>query len=182
MMMESEMKRQRLIETNLGFSNCSIYNSSPLFNQDYMDQNQLNPLQQSYSNFATSEIDAWSIENGNVESFGPREPESLSPSLNLSISMSSHSDQGMARVTCCDDQGVTDARCFGPGYWGPFARGGPLAEALPNNPASPHDSVATTVESPTGVLHRTLFSHSDGSVCNSPTFPAMAESSFRWLN
>ncbi|KAL8538173.1 hypothetical protein ACS0TY_000219 [Phlomoides rotata] len=178
MMMESELKRQRFIEANLGFSNggCSIYGSSSLFDQDYADQNQLNV----YSNFATSEIDApisfidaWSIENGNVESSGPREPESLSTSLNLSISMASgrHSDQ--------DD--------FGPVYWGPFT-GGPLGEALPGgkNPASPHDSVttvATTVESPTGVLHRTLFSNSDGSVCNSPTFPApMSEVAFRWLN
>lgn len=165
MVMESELKRQRLIETNLGFSGggCSIYGSWSLFDQDYVDQNQLNALS-SYSSFEIdapiSFIDAWSIDNGNVESSGPREPESLSPSLNLSISMASGDDQSV--------------------YWG-----GPLAEAF-KNPASPHDSVttvATTVESPTGVLHRTLFSHSDGSVCNSPTFPApMSEVAFRWLN
>ncbi|KAL8050698.1 hypothetical protein ABFX02_06G097800 [Erythranthe guttata] len=56
-----------------------------------------------------------------------------------------------------------------------FAGGGPLGEAL-SSPA------ATTVSSPSGVLQRTMFSHSDGgSVCNSPTAFA-ADAPLHWLN
>ncbi|KAL7108171.1 hypothetical protein ACP275_06G098400 [Erythranthe tilingii] len=56
-----------------------------------------------------------------------------------------------------------------------FAGGGPLGEAL-SSPA------ATTVSSPSGVLQRTMFSHSDGgSVCNSPTTFA-ADAPLHWLN
>ncbi|XP_057774169.1 uncharacterized protein LOC130993335 [Salvia miltiorrhiza] len=55
------------------------------------------------------------------------------------------------------DDDFDAAKWLSPVSW---ERGGPLAEAL---------SPATTVSSPSGVLHRTLFSHSDGSVCNSPT-------------
>ncbi|KAM3319709.1 growth-regulating factor 8 isoform X1 [Capsicum chacoense] len=61
--------------------------------------------------------------------------------------------------------------------WAPFAPGGPLAEAL--HPSSSYTSngdsispAATTVSSPSGVLQKTLLSHSDGSVCNSPILAA----------
>ncbi|CDP04999.1 unnamed protein product [Coffea canephora] len=87
-----------------------------------------------------------------------------------------------------------------PVSWLPLIPGGPLAEVLqPNsvacgsNPASPYasngDSVsppATTVSSPTGIFQRALFSHSDGSVCNSPALAASAAPpevvAFQWLN
>ncbi|GER56631.1 long-chain-fatty-acid CoA ligase [Striga asiatica] len=55
-------------------------------------------------------------------------------------------------------------------YSEPFGAGGPLAEALGQNPTSPHDSVngtGTAVSSPSGVIQRTLFPQSDGSICNS---------------
>ncbi|CAN4085637.1 unnamed protein product [Withania somnifera] len=71
--------------------------------------------------------------------------------------------------------------------WVPFSSGGPLAEvlhpsssiSLGEDPASSYTSngdsispAATTVSSPSGVLQKTLFSHSDGSVCNSPILAA----------
>ncbi|KAJ8536950.1 hypothetical protein K7X08_035351 [Anisodus acutangulus] len=73
--------------------------------------------------------------------------------------------------------------------WVPFASGGPLAEVL--HPSSSYTSngdsispAATTVSSPSGVLQKT-FSHSDGSVCNSPILAAPTNTpetvQFQWL-
>ncbi|XP_059669399.1 uncharacterized protein LOC132314570 [Cornus florida] len=84
--------------------------------------------------------------------------------------------------------------------WEASTPGGPLAEALPisltiggRSPASPYasngDSIgipATTVSSPSGILHRTMLSFSDSSGCNSPTLaPPSAPPefiNFQWLN
>ncbi|KAL1557724.1 growth-regulating factor 2-like [Salvia divinorum] len=174
-------QQQHFIESNMGFVNVgssSVYGSTSLFNQDYAEP--LNAL--SYSNFSAPEgfIDAWSMNNldssnsGNAESSVTTNHSNLSPSLNLSIAMAA--DQEMGTIEFCDEK---DPRWISPLYWEPFARGGPLAEAL--HPGSVTisgcDSVsapATNVSSPTGVLHRTLFSHSDGSVCSSPAPAAPA--------
>ncbi|KAG6433051.1 hypothetical protein SASPL_104656 [Salvia splendens] len=181
----SDQRWQHLIESNTGYVNVgisSVNDSSSLFTQDYLEQQQsLNML--SYSNFSapginapTGFIDAWSINNldssnsGNAESSVTMNHGNMSPSLNLSIAMAAGNivDQSMRSIECCDEK---DPRCIDPLYWEPFARGGPLAEALqPGSVAiSSCDSIgapATNVSSPTGVLH--LFSHSDGSVCSSP--------------
>ncbi|KAL0321610.1 UNVERIFIED_CONTAM: Growth-regulating factor 7 [Sesamum calycinum] len=223
LMMEGEMiamngadqKWQHLFEANMGIANegSFIYNSSALFHQDYVEEQPLNVL--SYPNFPAPEIevpagfiDAWSIDNLNSNNNGSSEPSistnlgNLSPSLNLSIAMAAGSllDEEMGKVQMggsvkfYDEQSTKDSSWSSPVSWEPFARGGPLAEALhPGsvtigciNPASPHDSIstpATTVSSPSGVLHRTLFSHSDSSVCNSPTFAAPpSEVAFQRLN
>ncbi|KAK6155490.1 hypothetical protein DH2020_009738 [Rehmannia glutinosa] len=169
LMMESEM----VLEPNMGFANegSSFYASNALFHQDYMEHQPINHLL-SYSDLSTN--------HGN-----------LSPSLDLSIAMSAGNvldDEEMENVQMrdvvkfCDD----DSKWLSPVCWEPFAPGGPLAEALQlgsgvvgcTNPTSPHDSIgpATTVSSPSGVLQRTLFSHSDSSVCNSPS-----EIAFQWL-
>lgn len=181
----SDQRWQHLIESNMGFVNVgtsSVNDSSSLFTQDYLEQQQsLNML--SYSNFSAPEInaptgfiDAWSINNldssnsGNAESSVTTNYGNLSPSLNLSIAMAAGDivDQAMRSIECCDEK---DPRWTDPLYWEPFVRGGPLAEALqPGSVAiSSCDSIsapATNVSSPTGVLR--LFSHSDGSVCSSP--------------
>ncbi|XP_011075906.1 growth-regulating factor 2 [Sesamum indicum] len=223
LMMEGEMvamngadqKWQHLIEANMGIANegSFIYSSSALFHQDYVEEQPLNVL--SYPNFPAPEtevpagfIDAWSIDNLNSNNNGSSEPSistnlgNLSPSLNLSIAMAAGSllDEEMGKVQMggsvkfYDEQSTKDSSWLSPVSWEPFARGGPLAEALhPGsvtigciNPASPHDSIstpATTVSSPSGVLQRTLFSHSDSSVCNSPTFAAPpSEVAFQRLN
>ncbi|KAK4431271.1 Growth-regulating factor 7 [Sesamum alatum] len=223
LMMEGEMaamngadqKWQHLIEANMGIANegSFIYSSSALFHQDYVEEQSLNLL--SYPNFPAPEIevpagfiDAWSLDNLNSNNNGSSKPSmstnlgNLSPSLNLSIAMAAGSilDEEMGKVQMgggvkfYDEQSTKDSSWSSPVSWEPFARGGPLAEALhPGsvtigciNPASPHDSIstpATTVSSPSGVLHRTLFSHSDSSVCNSPTFGAPpSEVAFQRLN
>lgn len=208
MMEGTDQRWQHSMEANVG---SSVYGSSSLFLQDYVEQQPMNVL--SYSNFPAPEIDAptgfidaWSIHNldssnsGNAESSIRRNHGNLSPSLNLSIAMAAGNiaDQEMGSIECCDEQSAKDAkdsRWISPVFWEPFARGGPLAEALQlgsfpisgyKNLASPRDSIsapATTVSSPTGVLHRTLFSHSDGSVCNSPTPAApTSEIAFQQLN
>ncbi|KAK6120526.1 hypothetical protein DH2020_045721 [Rehmannia glutinosa] len=169
LMMESEM----VLEPNMGFANegSSFYTSNALFHQDYMEHQPINHLL-SYSDLSTN--------HGN-----------LSPSLDLSIAMSAGNvldDEEMGNVQMrdvvkfCDE----DSKWLSPVCWEPFAPGGPLAEALQlgsgvvgcTNPTSPHNSIgpATTVSSPSGVLQRTLFSHSDSSVCNSPS-----EIAFQWL-
>lgn len=165
------------MEANIGLSGYS----SCSFDQDYAAvQQPLNLF--CYPNFSAPEmevptgfIDAWSIDNrnkGSGESSISVSEGDVSPSLNLSMAMAVGSalDEQMRSIQ-------TD--------WEPFARGGPLAEALQpvggSNPASPYNSVstpATTVSSPSGVLHWTLFSHSDGSVCNSPTLAV--EMSNQW--
>ncbi|PIN22923.1 hypothetical protein CDL12_04360 [Handroanthus impetiginosus] len=166
---------------NMGFSNegSSIYAYNALFHQDYMEQPPLNLL-----NYAstTGFIDAWSIDNLNSTNNNGDNSESslsmnhgnLSPSLNLSIAMAAGDiiDEEMRKIQMgSGEEQITEN--LSPISWEPFARGGPLAEVLqPTNPASPISTPATTVSSPSGVLHRTLFSHSDSSVCNSPTFGA----------
>ncbi|KAK4384791.1 Growth-regulating factor 7 [Sesamum angolense] len=218
LMMEGEMiaagLTQHLFEAIWELQTRALhYSSSALFHQDYVEEQPLNVL--SYPNFPAPEIevpagfiDAWSIDNLNSNNHGSSEPSistnlgNLSPSLNLSIAMAAGSllDEEMGKVQMggsvkfYDEQSTKDSSWSSPVSWEPFARGGPLAEALhPGsvtigciNPASPHDSIstpATTVSSPSGVLHRTLFSHSDSSVCNSPTFAAPpSEVAFQRLN
>ncbi|KAK6129381.1 hypothetical protein DH2020_036897 [Rehmannia glutinosa] len=191
---------QHLIEANMGLlSDYSSY--GPIFDQDYVDQHPMNVF--SYPKFPTPEIevpngfiDAWSIDNLNTTKNRNHEPSislndgDLSPSLNLSMAMAAGNvlDEEMRNIQMgsnkdCDDE-TKDS------IWA-FARGGPLGEALHAiggglDPASPYNSIstpATTVSSPSGVLHRTVFSHSDGSVCNSPTFAAPpSEVSIQWFN
>lgn len=161
------------------------YKSS--FDQDFAVQQPLNLF--SYPNFpsqSTGFIDAWSIENLNsrsVESSISLSEGDLSPSLNLSMAMAVGEvlDEQMRNIETeapvedrNDDGGIEKTI-----WWG---GGGPLGEALQqgaSTPASPLGTPATTVSSPSGVLHRTLFSHSDGSVCNSPTALA-PETSYHW--
>ncbi|KAK6118515.1 hypothetical protein DH2020_047782 [Rehmannia glutinosa] len=191
---------QHLIEANVGLlSDYSSY--GPIFDQDYVDQHPMNVF--SYPNFPTPEIevpngfiDAWSIDSLNSTKNRNHKPSislndgDLSPSLNLSMAMAAGNvlDEEMRNIQMgsskdCDDE-TKDS------IWA-FARGGPLGEALHaigggSGPASPYNSIstpATTVSSPSGVLHRTVFSHSDGSVCNSPTFAAPpSEVSIQWFN
>ncbi|KAI3457944.1 hypothetical protein Pfo_014607 [Paulownia fortunei] len=211
----AEQRWQHLIEANMGFANegYSIYGSSALFHQDYVEQHPLNVL--TYSSFPAPEveaptgfIDAWSVDNlnssnnGNAESSLSTNHGNLSPSLTLSIAMAAgdvvDEEMGMVQmggsVKCCDEHSTKDSRWLSPVCWEPLPPGGPLAEALQLGsvavgcikPASPHDSIsnpATTVSSPSEVLHRTMFSHSDSSVCNSPTFAASpSEIAFQRLN
>lgn len=194
---DTHQQLQHSIEGNMGFANMgsSVYGTSSFFHQDYAVQQPLNVP--SYSSFPASEIDtptgfidAWSIHNLDSSSSGNAESSTTmnhghlsSPSLNLSIAMGAGHvvDQEMGSIEFRDEQSVQDSRWMNPVSWEPFAQGGPLAEALQlgsfplsacKNLSSPRDSIgtpATTVSSPSGVLHRTLFSHSDGSVCNSPT-------------
>ncbi|XP_057804304.1 growth-regulating factor 2-like [Salvia miltiorrhiza] len=197
----TDQRWQHLIDSNMGFVNVgssSVYGSSSLYHQDYVEQQPLDVL--SYSNFSAPEIDAptgfidaWSINNldssnsGNAESSVTTNHGNLSPSLNLSIAMAAGNivDQEMGSLECCDER---HPRWINPLYWEPFARGGPLAEALQPGSVtiSGCDSIsapATNVSSPTGVLHRTLFSHSDGSVCSSPAPAApTSEIAFHRLN
>ncbi|KAG8381073.1 hypothetical protein BUALT_Bualt06G0084200 [Buddleja alternifolia] len=219
LMMETENRWHQLMEPTMGYSNqgSSVYGSgSPIFHQDYIHNQPLNLF--SYPNFPSASeieapigfIDAWSIDNlnnsnnGNPKSSVSPNDENLSTSLNLSVAMAAGNilDEGMGNIQMgnsfkhCDDdddQSSKDSRWLCPVSWEPFAKGGPLAEALqPGSaavgctnlgPPSPHDSIsntATTVSSPSGVIQRTLFSNSDGSVCNSPTVPS--EVVFQWLN
>ncbi|KAG6436358.1 hypothetical protein SASPL_101254 [Salvia splendens] len=185
----SDQRWRHLIESNMGFVNVgtsSVNDSSSLFAQDYLEQQQQSLNMLSYSNLSAPEvntpigfIDAWSINNldgsnsGNTESSMTTNHGNLSPSLNLSIAMAAGDivDHAMRIIECFDEK---DPRWIDPLYWEPFARGGPLAEALqPGSVAISScysiSAPATNVSSPTGVLHRTtLFSHSDGSVCSSP--------------
>lgn len=140
-------------------------------------------------------IDAWSNssnENGNFESSLSSERVNLSTcSLDLSMAMGAENvlDEEMRKnqVEFGVDDSHGHSRWLRPVSSTSFAQGGPLAEALRpvsvagggvgvgSNPGSPYDSIstpATTVSSPSGVLHWTLFSHSDSSVCNSPTIAA----------
>ncbi|CAA2979985.1 Hypothetical predicted protein [Olea europaea subsp. europaea] len=126
-------------------------------------------------------------ENGYFESSVSSEHGNLSTcSLDLSMVMGAGNvlDEEMRENQ--EEFGVEDSRLLRPVSWMSFAQGGPLAEALrPGSvaggggsiPGSPYDSIsttATTVSSPSGVLHWTLLSHSDSSVCNSPTTLAAA--------
>ncbi|KAL3838027.1 hypothetical protein ACJIZ3_022618 [Penstemon smallii] len=182
-----EQQWKHLVEPNMG---SSIYASSASYFPN-IEQQPLNLF--SYSPFSAQEyeppngfIDAWSIENLKYNTTNSNNGNSDSCiSLNLSMAMGAENELESDVKGCNNNDKTKDLRC--PVSWEPFAGGGPLAEALhPGSvPASPYDSIssnqATTVSSPSGVLHRTLFSHSDNSVCNSPTALA-SEVAFHWLN
>ncbi|KAA8533545.1 hypothetical protein F0562_031021 [Nyssa sinensis] len=124
-------------------------------------------------------IDAWSKDNANASNSSNRNepsvfsPGNLSPSsLNLSMAM--------AAGNTVDEE-----------------MGGPLAEVLRPGGLSPASSPytsngvsastpPTTVSSPSGVLHRKMFSLSDSSDCNSPTLAASTAppeiTAFQWLS
>ncbi|XP_051142464.1 growth-regulating factor 2-like [Andrographis paniculata] len=187
-----EQRWSPLLGPNMGFStegSSSLYScSGPAFDQGFEDHHHsLNLF--TYSNEIeppTGFIDAWSIDNLNNGSHNNSEGNGKSmnqgPSLDLSMAMAVGSilDEGMGKVQleCYNEQSKNSNWLSSHVSWQPFAQGGPLAEALhpgSMNPPSPHDSIstpATTVSSPSGVLQRTFFSHSDSSVCNSPTFAA----------
>ncbi|XP_060203977.1 growth-regulating factor 2-like isoform X1 [Lycium barbarum] len=142
-------------------------------------------------------INAWSNDsvynNGNTEnmeaSLWPPQGNISPSSLTLSIAMA-------AGDALDEDMGL-DSRFMNANQhkswensWVPFASGGPLAEVL--HPSSSYTSngdsispAATTVSSPSGVLQKTLFAHSDSSVCNSPILAAPTNTSetvpFQWL-
>lgn len=108
----------------------------------------------------------------------------LSPSLNLSMAMAAGNmvDREMRNIQIgnnIQDHKSKDSMWLSPG---PFL--GPLGEALAvggSTPASPYNSINTPATSPSGVLHWTLFSQSDSSVCSSPTFVAPpSEASNQW--
>ncbi|XP_073292858.1 uncharacterized protein [Primulina huaijiensis] len=176
----NQLQLQHLMEAHVGVTN----ESSPIYNfhQDYPEQQLLNLLP--YSNLSATEIeapsrfiDAWSTANLNREIVMDRERRNV-----------------VAGVKDFDGRHQTkdDSGNSSPASWEPFARGGPLAEALQLgslaiDPASPYRSISTpattTISSPSGVNHRTLFSNSDSSVCNSPTLAAPpSEVAFHWLN
>ncbi|KAL7106813.1 hypothetical protein ACP275_06G016400 [Erythranthe tilingii] len=166
----------------------------------YMDQLQLNMLPYNptmeIGSQATGFIDAWSTDNlntNNQNNNGSNEYSlswmnrgDFSPSLDLSIAMAAgnfiDSEMGNVRMGADHEENTikdSDSSMPIPVFWEPFGRGGPLAEAL--QVTSPREcsigTPATTVSSPSGVVYnnnnsnsRTLFSQSDGSVCNSPTF------------
>ncbi|KAL8534657.1 hypothetical protein ACS0TY_010620 [Phlomoides rotata] len=110
----------------------------------------------------------------------------LSPSLNLSMAMAAGNivDREMRSIQMSnnvEDRKTKDSTWLNPG---PFL--GPLGEVLAvggSTPASPYNSISTPATSPSGVLHWTLFSQSDSSVCSSPTFVAPpSEGSNQWHN
>ncbi|XP_075495581.1 growth-regulating factor 7-like isoform X2 [Primulina tabacum] len=183
---------------------------NPIFYQDCVETS--NPFPCSNFQPHTGVINAWSMDNykssknGNATSWPLSLHQwNLSPSLNLSMGVASGNvlDGETSKFEIEDglkdsDDYVTDTT------WLPFSRGGPLGEALQplvigvegsnpssigvegSNPASPYDSVhttATTVSSPSGVLPQSLFSHSENSVCNSPTgaVPSL-EYAFQWFS
>ncbi|CAA0824715.1 Growth-regulating factor 7 [Striga hermonthica] len=156
----------------------SVYIPNDLSNQDY-SSNQVDHQMPTFSDFPIDLVSAWSIDNlngnsnNNLNNYSslPADSEDFSPWLNLSMGLAGRPalDQEIGdAVEFCDE----NVRWPGPVcYSDPFGPGGPLAEALGPNPTSPHDSVSglgTAVSSPSGVIQRTLFSQSDGSVCNSP--------------
>ncbi|KAL3650594.1 hypothetical protein CASFOL_006997 [Castilleja foliolosa] len=177
-----EQRWKHLMEPNIGLLTNDAFSSyTHVYDEDYTGQ--LPPNIFSYPNFPTPEIeapigfiDAWSIDNPNTRKDGINpelNDDNLSPSLDLSMAMAYRDDSNKSK----------DPIWSGPFSCEPFARGGPLGEALHaigSNPGSPpHNSMGTNVSSP-----RTLFSHSDGSVCNSPTtFGAPpSEVSIQWFN
>ncbi|XP_011084563.1 growth-regulating factor 7-like isoform X3 [Sesamum indicum] len=198
------------IEANMGLANegFSVYssNNAPIFHQDYVEQQPWDVF--TYPNFEgqTGFVDTWSVDsmnitdNRNLESCVSLNDGNGSPSLNLTMAMAAADVLGeemrsIQMGTSVIDHNIKDSMWLSPVSWELFARGGPLGEALHpgslviggSNPASPYNSIstpATTVSSPSGVLQRTLFSHSDGSVCNSPTLgpPLTTEAAIQWLN
>ncbi|KAL8095651.1 growth-regulating factor 7-like [Apium graveolens] len=151
-------------------------------------------------------IDAWSNDNSphseNIknDSCSGINNGNLSPcSLNLSMAMGVN-DSEMGQIQMMEEGSDTNQRCEGmswssPVSWMVSAPGGPLAEVLRpsnvivnSNPGSPCagkecDEISPQATSPSGVLHRTMLSLSDNSVCNSPTVAAAPEIvGFQWLN
>lgn len=158
-------------------------------------------------------IDAWSNDNNPPHSENIKNDSSsgvnngnLSPcSLNLSMAMGVN-DSEMGTIQMLEEGNDTSQKCQGLSWLSPVsymvsAPGGPLAEVLRpsnvivnSNPGSPyagknHDAISppgTSGSSPSGVLHRTMLSLSDNSVCNSPTVTAAAAPpeivGFQWLN
>lgn len=150
--------------------------------------------QQSVKNASRDLINAWSDNNVYNNSNNENMEASLWPSSgNISPSSLTLSIAMAAGDALDEDMGL-DSRFMNANHhkswessWVSFASGGPLAEVLHpsssinlgENPASSYTSngdsispAATTVSSPSGVLQKTLFSHSDGSVCNSPILAA----------
>ncbi|KZV40951.1 growth-regulating factor 6-like [Dorcoceras hygrometricum] len=172
------MKKGNLDFLANGFFSTRGFN--PTLHQDCVETS--NPFPYSSFQAQSGVINTWSMDNDNATSC----PVSLHqgnafPSLYLSMDVASANvlDGESNKIEIevgledSDDCYVADTRSL------PCYRGGPLGEALQplsvgvesSNPASPYDSVhttATTVSSPSGVLHRTSFSHSENSVCNSP--------------
>ncbi|XP_073310827.1 growth-regulating factor 7-like [Primulina huaijiensis] len=182
----TKLQLQHMMEAHIGVSNGSF----PIcnFHEDYPEQQLLNLLP--FSNLSATEIeppsrftDAWSTDNLISDQ------RNLSPSVNLPVDMTAENVKHFDGHKTKDD-----LRDSTPVSWEPFARGGPLAEALQMssvalgewNPGSPYRSIstpATTISSPSGVNQRALFSNSDSSVCNSPTPAAPpSEAAFKWLN
>ncbi|KAL3630746.1 hypothetical protein CASFOL_023730 [Castilleja foliolosa] len=174
MMMENEMVAMNgafLELSNMGFANdnrFSIYGSSPIFHQDYMDHQHV----LSYLNYPQAPVGLIG-QNMNIELM---DHESFNdPWLNRSIAMADGNvlDEEMGSVRASDVASFCDegAGWLSPVYWEQFGPGGPLAEAFLRNPASPHYSISgpTTiaVSSPSGIIPMMLFSNSDSSVCNS---------------
>ncbi|KAL0340932.1 UNVERIFIED_CONTAM: Growth-regulating factor 2 [Sesamum radiatum] len=195
---------------NEGFSVYSS-NNAPIFHQDYVEQQPWDVFTYPKFEGQTGFIDAWSVDNMNItdnrnlESWVSLNDGNVSPSLNLTMAMAAEDvlseemrtkQMGTSVDDFDDDHKIKDSIWLSPVSWELFARGGPLGEALQpgslaiggSNPASPYNSISTpaipTVSSPSGVLQRTLFSHSDGSVCNSPTLgpPLTSEAAIQWLN
>ncbi|KAL6533378.1 hypothetical protein OROMI_027490 [Orobanche minor] len=192
--MVTQQKWHHLLEANMGFTNegSSLYGSSgAIFHQEYYNADRYPSVQHlhhglSYSSFPASEIgigppigftDAWSIDNLNnninqnvhVKSSLITNEENFSPWLNLSMAGGDVLDEeimGNVRTSDGVDFCYGDARLLlSPICREAFGPGGPLGEVLCGNPQD------STVSSPSsGVLQRSLFSsHSDGSVCNSPS-------------
>lgn len=152
-------------------------------------------------------IDAWSNDNNpsseNIknDSCSGVNNGNLSPcSLNLSMAMGVN-DSELGQMQILEEGSDSSRRCQGlswlsPVSWMVSGPGGPLAEVLRpsnvtvnSNPGSPCagkncDAISPQATSPSGVLHRTMLSLSDNSVCNSPTVAAAAPEivGFQWLN
>ncbi|GER33428.1 growth-regulating factor [Striga asiatica] len=176
-----------MIMENDVFSNkgSSVYIPEALYNQDYshpLQQEEVNRVDHQilpYSDFPLENLaGSWPIDNLNINTNNlnrysslPADHEDLSPWLDLSMGTSVGGptlDQEIGNGGMRNGVEWSGPVC----YSQPFGPGGPLAEALGQNPTSPHDSVngpGTAVSSPSGVIQRTLFPHSDGSVCNSPS-------------
>ncbi|CAN4089475.1 unnamed protein product [Withania somnifera] len=144
--------------------------------------------QQSVKEVPRDLVNAWSNDNVYNNSHNENMEASLWSSLgNISPSSLTLSIAMAAGDALDEDMGLDSRFMNANQSWIPFASGGPLAEvlhpsssiSLGENPASSYtrngDSIspaATTVSSPSGVLQKTLFSHSNGSVCNSPILAA----------
>lgn len=146
-------------------------------------------------------INAWSDDNVYNNSNNENMEASLWPSLGNILPSSLTLSIARAAGDVLDEDMGLDSKFLNANqhkFWGnsfPFASGGPLAEALHPSSSinlgytSNGESIspaATTVSSPSGVLQKTSFSHSDSSVCNSPVLAARTNVThesvqFQWL-